>query len=107
MKFKLAVSPGTNLKQYSERKPKRKKKNNQPRGVCIETERERECVCARAHACVKLRDANLQQGKEGMRLQAQGFQSHPLGSITEQNSLKGEVLGAKSSSQCKYIYEHC
>lgn len=96
MKFKLAVSPGTNLKQYSERKPKRKKNP----GVCVETH----TVCA--HACVKVSEANLQQGKEGMRLQAQGFKSHPLGSITEQNSLKGQVLAAKSSSRCKYIYEH-
>lgn len=64
----------------------------------------RVCVCA--HVCVKARKANIQQGKEGMRSQAQDFKIHPLGSITKQNSLKGEVLGAKSSSLCKYIYEH-
>lgn len=40
MKFKLATSPATNLKQYSERKPKRKEKQ---RGVCVETR----CVCER------------------------------------------------------------
>lgn len=39
MKFKLAPSPATNLKQYSERKPKRKEKQ---RGVYRDT------LCARA-----------------------------------------------------------
>lgn len=34
MKFKLAISPATNLKQYSEKKPKRKEKQ---RGVCGDT----------------------------------------------------------------------
>lgn len=90
MKFKLAVSPGTNLKQYHERKPKRKKK---PRGVCIETH----SVCVCVYTCGKVHEANLQQGKERMRLQAQGFKSHPWASLTEQNSLQGGVLGAKSS----------
>lgn len=50
MKFKLAVSPGTKLKQCSERKPKRKK---EPRGVCTETHGVSVRVRTRAWKCAK------------------------------------------------------
>lgn len=78
MKFKLAVSPATNLKQYSKKQPKRKEKQ---RGVCMETH------CARARVCVweKEREAKQEQGKEGMRLQDEVSGAIP-GGLSEQNS---------------------
>lgn len=85
MKFKLATSPATNLKQCSERKPKRKEKQ---RGVCVETH----SVCARE----RQRAREAKQGRD--EVASRGFRSHLWGSITEQKGLQGEVLGAQSSS---------
>lgn len=74
MKFKLAPSPATNLKQYSERKPKRKEKQ---RGVCGDT------LCARA------RVRQWQRAREGRAgVAGRGFGSHLRGSTREQNSLQ-------------------
>lgn len=72
MKFKLAPSPATNLKQYSERKPKRKEKQ---RGVCGDT------LCARAHQAAA-------ESARRAEVAGRGFGSHLRGSAGEQNSLQ-------------------
>lgn len=78
MKFKLAVSPATNLKQYSKKQPKRKEKQ---RGVCMETH------CARARVCVRERARSKARARKGRdEIARWGFRSHPWGSVTEQNS---------------------
>lgn len=84
MKFKLATSPATNLKQCSERKPKRKEKQ---RGVCVETH----SVCARERQ--RAREAKREQRKEGMRLQAEVSGAISGGPSQSRKACRGRFWG--------------
>lgn len=90
MKFKLAVSPGTNLKQYSERKPKRERKN--PRRVCIETHSVWECVCV--HTCVwKRAKQTYSKERKGWGRKPRISRSIPWGPSQSRTAWKGRFWG--------------
>lgn len=95
MKFKLAISPATNLKQYSEGKPKRKEKQ---RGVCVETH----SVCV----CVRECEAKQEQGKKEMRLQVEVSGAIPGGPSWSRTACRGRFWGHTHHPWCKYIYKH-